>query len=166
MNQRIGDIEVLRACAVLMVAFQHLNGSLTTLDAPSLPWPMLHLGGSFGVDLFFVISGFLIVTLILREKKRTDEISLKHFYTRRFLRIFPAYYLVLLFTGAIAYLRPEGNSATAVKHDLPFALLYIANFVHMQSQLSITWSLSVEEQFYLVVPAVLKPGPGVAGDVV
>ena len=76
---------------------------------------------------------------------------------RRFLRIFPAYLSpILLLAGSIAFLRPEGNTAEAVKHDLPFALLYVANFVAMQSQLSIAWSLSVEEQFYLVVPAILK----------
>jgi peptidoglycan/LPS O-acetylase OafA/YrhL len=112
--------------------------------------------GFLGVDLFFTISGFLIVTLLLRERRRKDSISLRDFYIRRFLRIFPPYYLVLLVAGTVAFLKPGGTSSEAVRHDLPYAILFVSNLVPMQSLLAITWSLSVEEQFYLIVPTIEK----------
>jgi peptidoglycan/LPS O-acetylase OafA/YrhL len=63
---------------------------------------------------------------------------------------------MLLVVGAVAFLKPDGTSSAGVKHDLPYAFFYLSNFVPMQSMLAITWSLSVEEQFYIVVPAVAK----------
>jgi peptidoglycan/LPS O-acetylase OafA/YrhL len=105
--------------------------------------------------MFFVISGFLIITLLLRERTRTGGISLRHFYIRRFLRIFPPYYLMLFVVGVTAFLKP-GNTSAGVRHDLLYAVFFVSNLVPMQSMLSITWSLAVEEQFYLLAPAVEK----------
>jgi peptidoglycan/LPS O-acetylase OafA/YrhL len=111
--------------------------------------------GQRGVDLFFVISGFLIVTLLLRERRRTGTVSLRRFYLRRFLRIFPPYYLTLILVAGAAFLG-RGNTAAGMRHDLPFAIFYVSNLVPMSSLLAITWSLSTEEQFYLVIPALEK----------
>jgi peptidoglycan/LPS O-acetylase OafA/YrhL len=120
----------------------------------SLNWPIAGRG-FLGVDLFFVISGFLIVTLLLREQRRSGAISLRHFYLRRFLRIFPAYYGVLAFIGLVVLVR-HSNGTAALRHDLPYALAYVSNLVPMVSLLAITWSLSAEEQFYLIVPTLEK----------
>jgi peptidoglycan/LPS O-acetylase OafA/YrhL len=144
-TRTFGSLDGLRAISIVAVLWHHTQDGF--------PGWLLASRGFLGVDLFFVISGFLIVTLLLRERRRTGAISLRRFYVRRVLRIFPPYYAMLLFVAAVAYLKPGGTSHL-VKGDLPFALLYVANLVEMQSLLGITWSLAVEEQFYLVVPAV------------
>ena len=146
-TRTFGSLDGLRAVSILAVLWHHAEvgpgGSV------------LGARGFLGVDLFFVISGFLIVTLLLRERRRTGTISLKGFYIRRFLRIFPAYYLMLAVVGLTAWLLP-GQTSGEVLRDLPFALLYVSNLVPMHPLLAITWSLSTEEQFYLVVPVLEK----------
>jgi peptidoglycan/LPS O-acetylase OafA/YrhL len=147
-TKKFESLDGLRAISILAVIWHH---------APTaVPGWQITTRGFFGVDLFFIISGFLIVTLILREHRQTNSISLTNFYTRRFLRIFPPYYLMLLVVGTTAYLKPDGTTSDAVKRDLPYALFYVSNLVPMYSQLAITWSLSVEEQFYIVIPTVIK----------
>jgi peptidoglycan/LPS O-acetylase OafA/YrhL len=96
--------------------------------------------------------------LLLRERDRRGQISLKNFYIRRFLRIFPVYYGYLLFLsivfselGRIAHLH-DGGKATLFYEDLPWALTYTSNWVGMLTFIEITWSLSAEEQFYLLWP--------------
>jgi peptidoglycan/LPS O-acetylase OafA/YrhL len=147
-TKKFGSLDGLRAIAILAVVWHHAGAAV--------PGWQISTRGFLGVDLFFVISGFLIVTLLLREQQHTDTISLSNFYIRRFLRIFPPYYLLLLVVGTMAYLNPARSSSEAVKRDLPYALLYLSNLVPIYSQLSISWSLSVEEQFYIVVPTVVK----------
>lgn len=142
-----GSLDGLRALAILAVLWHHTPSAIPG-------WPIT-TRGFLGVDLFFIISGFLIATLLLRELRRHGRISLRNFYIRRFLRIFPAYYLMLSIVGATALLAP-GNSANAVGHDLFFAAFYLSNLVPMNSMLAITWSLSAEEQFYLVAPLVIR----------
>jgi len=146
-TKTFGSLDGLRAVSILAVVWHHTHGG-----TPG--WPISQRG-FLGVDLFFVISGFLIVTLLLRERRRTGTMSLRNFYIRRFLRIFPPYYGTLLLVGAAALWR-SGHESAAIRHDFPYALFYIANLVPMQSLLSITWSLAVEEQFYLVIPALEK----------
>jgi peptidoglycan/LPS O-acetylase OafA/YrhL len=145
-TKTFGSLDGLRAIAILAVVWHHAGAVV--------PGWTITARGFLGVDLFFVISGFLIVTLLLREQRRMGTISLHDFYIRRFLRIFPPYYLMLLMVGTVAFLKPGGASSEPVRHDLPYALFYLSNLVPMQSLLSITWSLSVEEQFYIVVPTV------------
>jgi peptidoglycan/LPS O-acetylase OafA/YrhL len=147
-TKKFGSLDGLRAIAILAVVWHHAG-------APVPGW-QITIRGFLGVDLFFIISGFLIVTLLLRERRSTGTISLASFYIRRILRIFPAYYLMVLMVGTIAYFKPDGNTSEAVKRDLPYALLFVSNLVPLYSQLSITWSLSVEEQFYFVVPTLVK----------
>src|ERR1700694_4222813 len=146
-----GSLDGLRAIAILAVLWHHHANN-------AVPGWKITTHGFLGVDLFFTISGFLIVTLLLRERRRTGTISLRDFYVRRILRIFPPYYLVLLLVGAVAFLKPGGTSSELVKRDMPYALFFLSNLVPMQSLLAITWSLSVEEQFYMVVPTIEKYG--------
>jgi peptidoglycan/LPS O-acetylase OafA/YrhL len=146
-TRTFGSLDGLRAISILAVVWHHTHGAL-------VGWPIAGRG-FLGVDLFFVISGFLIVTLLLRERRRTGTTSIRKFYLRRFLRIFPPYYLTLAFVAAVAFLKP-GSGSALLRRELPYAFFYVANMVPMTSLLAITWSLSVEEQFYLVVPALEK----------
>lgn len=146
------SLDGLRALSILAVLWHHTHDGI--------PGWIITERGFLGVDLFFIISGFLIVTLLLRERRRNGVISLRGFYIRRFLRIFPPYYAMLALMAGVAFLT-HGNSTSAVRHDLPYALLYISNLVTMQSMLIITWSLATEEQFYLVVPTLEKYAPRV-----
>jgi peptidoglycan/LPS O-acetylase OafA/YrhL len=147
-TKSFGSLDGLRAIAILGVLWHHAPG------VTALTWSIADRG-FLGVDLFFVISGFLIVTLLLREQRRSGVISLRHFYLRRFLRIFPAYYGTLAFIGIVVLVR-HSSGTMALRHDLPYALAYVSNLVPMVSLLGITWSLSTEEQFYLVIPALEK----------
>ena len=147
-TRTFGSLDGLRAIAILAVVWHH--------TAVVIPGWRITSRGFLGVDLFFIISGFLIVTLLLRERRRTGTLSLRNFYIRRFLRIFPAYYLTLLVVGTVAFLKPGGTESPLVRRDLPFAAFFVSNLTPMLSLLSVTWSLSAEEQFYLLAPAVEK----------
>ncbi|RBY87408.1 acyltransferase family protein [Blastococcus sp. TF02A-26] len=155
-----GDIEGLRAVAVLLVVADHLFG-----------WPH---GGFIGVDVFFVISGFLITGLLLREHQRTGRISFADFYRRRIRRILPASVLVLVVTAVLAQVVFFANRARETVDDALWALLFAGNW-HFAidgtdyqqagdavSPLQHYWSLSVEEQFYVVWPVVLLVVLGLA----
>jgi peptidoglycan/LPS O-acetylase OafA/YrhL len=142
-----GSLNGLRAIAILAVLWHHSN---VVSD-----WKIA-TRGFLGVDLFFVISGFLIMTLLLREQRQTHTVALRDFYIRRILRIFPPYYLMLLVVGTMTFVQPGGSSSETVRRELPFAVLFVSNLVPMQSLLAITWSLSTEEQFYVIVPGIVK----------
>ena len=147
------DVQGLRAVAVLLVALFHA-------DVPGLG------GGYVGVDVFFVISGFVITGVLLRERARLGSTSLLHFYTRRIRRILPAATLVIIVSvlAANAVLGPVSGSETAI--DARWASIFLINFHfvatgtnYLSSQLPPSvlqnyWSLAVEEQFYLVYPAI------------
>lgn len=141
------SLDGLRAIAILAVFWHHFA---TVISG----WTITGRG-FLGVDLFFIISGFLIVTLLLRERRGSGSLSVRHFYIRRFFRIFPAYYLMLFVVGATAFLKP-GFTSVAIKQDIIFAAFYLSNLVPMTSMLAITWSLAAEEQFYIIVPALEK----------
>ncbi|MDP2342789.1 MAG: acyltransferase [Deltaproteobacteria bacterium] len=144
-QKTFGSLDGLRALSILAVLWHH------TYDVPT-GWRATDRG-FLGVDLFFVISGFLIVTLLLRERDRKGVISLKGFYIRRFLRIVPVYY-GLLFALTIIFLTvgKNANMAPAFFDDLPYALTYTSNWAGLTTFLAITWSLSAEEQFYILWP--------------
>src|SRR5262249_7861489 len=113
--------------------------------------------GEFGVRVFFVISGFLITGLLMQELARDGRIRLARFYLRRTLRIFPPYYTLLVTLG----LASAAGAVTLASHDLTHAATYTSNYYLGRSWfMGHTWSLSVEEQFYLLWPAVfLIAGP-------
>ena len=148
------DIQALRAVAVALVVAYHLAPGLVS-------------GGYVGVDVFFVISGFLITSHLVREHERTGSISLRAFYVRRIRRLLPAALLVLLvLVFAYAILMPESMRQQGYREIIASAL-YVENWVLAFSSVDYLgaaaapslaqhyWSLSVEEQFYIVWPVLL-----------
>jgi peptidoglycan/LPS O-acetylase OafA/YrhL len=110
-----------------------------------------------GVSLFFVLSGFLITLLMVREREATGSVSLKRFYIRRALRIFPAYYVFLAVSFAWMAFQGQAVPAALVLVSVFYALNYAQAFGAFRSTpVSHGWSLGVEEQFYLVWPAMLR----------
>lgn len=100
-----------------------------------------------GIDIFFVLSGFLIAGILLKEISRDGSINKTHFYVRRFIRLTPVYYLSLL-----AYMAAGGANV----ENIWVNFFYLTNFVDYQDQaMTWSWSLAVEEQFYLVFPVLL-----------
>jgi len=118
-----------------------------------VPW---FRSGGVGVDIFFVLSGFLITTILRTERQRTGDLSFRNFYARRFLRLAPA---LVLTCALVAVAKPAfGEPFPAA--DLALALSYTANWAqalygHYMTWLNHTWSLGIEEQFYLLWPLVI-----------
>jgi peptidoglycan/LPS O-acetylase OafA/YrhL len=116
-------------------------------------------GGHIGVNIFFVLSGFLITTILLREFEGTGRVSLRRFYIRRALRLLPALYVVLAVFTVYELVRRHSVDSTIT--SLPAVLLYVGNWVQVAKGVDSlglwghTWSLSIEEQFYLIWPVVL-----------
>jgi peptidoglycan/LPS O-acetylase OafA/YrhL len=140
-------LDGLRAFAVLAVVWHHAHPGFDGI------WLTRH--GFLGVDLFFVLSGLLITTLLLRERERFGTTSLKNFYMRRALRIFPLYYAVLFVLAIYFGVARESAQAEAFMSELPWHAAYLSNWVEVHSMMSISWSLSAEEQFYLLWPPLL-----------
>ena len=143
-----GSLDGLRGLSIAAVVWHHTQPEGQGLGA-YVPAARL---GFLGVDLFFVLSGFLIVTLLLRERERSGTIALRDFYVRRSLRIFPLYYGVLLAFTLLYWARVDPRAET-FRADLPYLALYLSNWIATPS-LAIAWSLAAEEQFYLVWPPV------------
>ncbi len=143
------SLDGLRCLAVVPVVWHHAT-----------PWPPPGLlgRGPLGVDLFFAISGFLITTLLLRERRTHGAVAVGRFYARRAVRIFPAYYLVLGLTAirALAWM-PVGPVRDHFLRSLPYWATYTANWfvdfdVGHPVVFAFAWSLATEEQFYAVWP--------------
>jgi peptidoglycan/LPS O-acetylase OafA/YrhL len=121
-------------------------------------WGAVAKSGAAGVDLFFALSAFLITSILLREREETGGISLRRFYLRRILRIWPLYFLVIALGVAFAHTMPN--------QSLPWYyvagyLLFVGNWVHAvfgrpESVCSPLWTVSIEEQFYLLWPVFMK----------
>jgi peptidoglycan/LPS O-acetylase OafA/YrhL len=116
-------------------------------------------GGFIGVDVFFVLSGFLITSLLMEEWSSTGTISLKRFYARRALRLLPALFVLLIACCLYGFFFQSREMATATWREALWVLFYFANwmltFEHEVGSLDHAWSLSVEEQFYLLWPVLL-----------
>ena len=154
-HDRIPSLDGLRAISIAMVLLAHLAGT-RGFPMSAASGRMLGLG-ELGVHVFFVISGFLITGLLMDELALSGRISLSRFYLRRTLRIFPAYYTYL----AIVFLAAVAGWVQLAPHDLIHGLSYTSNYYPSRSWfMGHTWSLSVEEQFYLLWPAlVVLAGP-------
>jgi peptidoglycan/LPS O-acetylase OafA/YrhL len=114
-------------------------------------------GGGFGVDMFFALSGFLITSLLVEEFGSSKRVSFGNFYARRALRLLPALFLVLAVFGTIAHFTHGYEARRTVAGIVP-ALLYVINWFsiwHYYGGLHHTWSLAIEEQFYLLWPPIL-----------
>jgi peptidoglycan/LPS O-acetylase OafA/YrhL len=146
---RLPGLDGLRAISILLVLRGHLGGTPTILFGPS--WIAGRLA-EFGVRVFFVISGFLITTLLIAENERSGTISLRDFYIRRTYRIFPAFYTYLAIFAVLA----SRGLIELMDGDRLAAATYTMNYHRPRSwYLGHLWSLSVEEQFYLVWPALM-----------
>lgn len=151
-DRRIPSLDGLRAVSIAIVVLSH---AAVTNGFPGAVHRALGFAelGNLGVRVFFVISGFLITGLLLRERERSGAISLRHFYFRRVFRIFPAYYAfigVALACSAARWLPPiDGRLLT---HAATFTLNYASDQIWALGHF---WSLSVEEQFYLLWPPIL-----------
>jgi peptidoglycan/LPS O-acetylase OafA/YrhL len=149
--RKIPSLDGLRALSVLMVVSAHVNGSLVKL-IPFIPFWLYLVWGALGVQMFFVISGFLITHLLLKELESTGTISLRRFYFRRALRIFPPFYVYLAAALAVTL----AGWAPGDLRAFLVAGTYTWNYLGGGSELLVhTWSLSLEEQFYLLWPAAL-----------
>lgn len=151
-------LNALRISAALLVVLMHIHSNQQRMGLPALPdFPILSKG-LLAVSFFFVLSGFLITYLLLKEETKTKTIDVKAFYWRRVFRIWPLYFLVIAM-GMIFYwvLVPKLGLEFPVEYSKALAtLLYVffgANLMnslfHVGGMLHITWSIAVEEQFYL-----------------
>ncbi len=151
-DRRVYELDGLRGLAGLMVVFSHYFGEVTHgVRGTNFGW--------VGVDIFFVLSGFLIGKLILEKKNCTNFFTV--FYVRRFWRIVPSYMITLVVVSALLLIVP----ATWADADHPLPLWTYFTFLQVFSMattgsvgvhwLSPTWTLAVEEHFYLVVPALI-----------
>lgn len=158
MRGRIPCLDGLRAVSIVLVLAQHSFDTRGFWAPVWLQW-MKNWGGT-GVDVFFVISGFLITLLLLREWERRGTVSLRAFYARRALRILPAYMCYVL---TVAVLAQIGWIVIANHYAWVAAATYTTNLLmgidrHCYRdywELGHTWSLSVEEHFYIVWPLIL-----------
>ncbi|HET9032599.1 MAG TPA: acyltransferase family protein [Dokdonella sp.] len=153
------DIEGLRAVAILLVVAAHAK----------VTWLA---GGFIGVDVFFVLSGYLITGLLVREIETTGDLRFAEFYARRFRRLLPGLLLMLTVTSVFAYLLVAPGEQSAQATAAASAAAWISNFYFAFSNLGYfapaaetnlflhTWSLGVEEQFYLVWPLIVIFGLG------
>ncbi len=144
----VPSLDGLRAFSILLVLFGHFL----------LPTKISGIG-AFGVTVFFFISGFLITRLLFAEMKRTGRIAITHFYLRRLLRLYPA--LVVSITLCAALVIYRGQPLDAV--ELESVFLYFSNYLiayrefHSSAYtlpIGALWSLSIEEHFYLLFPAI------------
>jgi peptidoglycan/LPS O-acetylase OafA/YrhL len=147
-QSRFGSLDGLRCLCILAVIWHHSPWWTAMTDAPRLLQR-----GFVGVDFFFVLSGFLITTLLLREEEAKGRFSLRGFYWRRALRILPVYFFVVT-AVALYYIGVKGQ--TDYLSILPYYYVFLSNFLAEHIPLlSPTWSLAVEEQYYLIWPLAL-----------
>ncbi len=159
-----GDIEGLRAVAVIMVLLYHAR-------IPGIS------GGFAGVDVFFVISGFLITSLLVREVQQTGRISITKFYARRARRLLPAATLVLIVTAIVGWVVLPADARVQLGREIIASTFYVVNWElaaqsvdylaedSSPSAVQHYWSLSVEEQFYVFWPLIMIAAISVAAAV-
>ncbi len=129
-------------------------------------WGAAARAGGAGVDLFFVLSAYLITSLLLRERQKTGDLSLRLFYVRRTLRIWPLYFLVVALGLVFAHTGGEHDTRWFYYQRLPWYyvlgyVLFVSNWIYAifgvaQSICAPLWTVSIEEQFYLIWPALMK----------
>ena len=159
--RRLPALDTLRALAILWVFAYHSVYVARPAD-PGSTAARIALFGNSGVDLFFVLSGFLIARIVLSELRRTGRLDLGRFWWRRWMRTLPAYYAMLALVVAAGRVSPEPWSWG----DLPEYLAFVQNYSPRWPSIrfSWSWSLCVEEWFYLLLPVVvlatlrLRPG--------
>ena len=159
MKKILPSLNGLRAISILLVITSHLQiqYAIFPRNLPTYLFPIRYLfeDGHLGVSVFFIISGFLITTLLLNEEDSYKSVSLKKFYIRRTLRIFPAYYTLLLFYFILQSL----GYINLPKYSWLSSLTYTKYFNwYLDWYTAHCWSLSIEEHFYLVWPLLFIMG--------
>jgi peptidoglycan/LPS O-acetylase OafA/YrhL len=148
--RRSQTLDILRAVAVLLVIGRHMDvcpaGTNSVLNRLTFYW---HQGGWIGVDVFFVLSGFLVSGLLFKEHQRDGTFSVRNFLLRRGLKIYPAFWVLILFTALFNGLVRRDLDGRALLHEIFFVQNYAACLWNH------TWSLAVEEHFYLLLPTAL-----------
>ena len=145
---RIPYLDGFRAIAILSVIFYHIGGQYHYYILDRI------FDGQLGVTLFFVISGFLITLLLLREHDRNNQISIVDFYKRRFLRIFPAYYSYLIIMCGLYFMHVINFPYFYWIGAFTYSICYFPDIPRAWF-LAHTWSLAVEEHFYLLWPIII-----------
>jgi peptidoglycan/LPS O-acetylase OafA/YrhL len=155
-SKTIPQLDAIRGLAIVLVILHNQSGVF-----PSLHLERLFANGWMGVDLFFVLSGFLI-TGILVDTRQSDR-YFRNFYARRCLRIWPLYYCLIVFMFVIVPLLRPQEARTVFDKSSPWWAypLFLQNFLipvptQAAGPLAVTWSLAIEEQFYLVWPWVVR----------
>ncbi len=160
-EHRLLALDVLRALAVLLVLVHHAPFRwLRPLPGPTGFWQGLQRGGWVGVDLFFVLSGFLIAGLLFREHKRYGSIHVGRFFLRRGLKIYPAFWVLV----AVTLLYPDdrlGNLPGDLWRRILAAVFFVQNY--FGGLWGHTWTLAIEEHFYLFLPLLLLLLPRIRG---
>ena len=133
------QLDGLRTVSILLVIVGHMNDPF---------WGPIE--GSTGVIMFFVISGFLITSLLIREEERSGRVSLSSFYIRRIFRIVPMYMLALAVMSVLIFVAHQGD-ASSFAYRLPFLLTFNGEFVQYGTFVH-AWSIGVEEKFYILWP--------------
>src|ERR1700731_1925721 len=141
-SHRNQSLDALRCIAILLVIGFHLNF-----------YSLWGRAGWIGVDLFFVLSGFLISGLLFQEYKSKGKIDIKRFLIRRGLKIYPSFYLLIAAAAVLSFVKHSPQLRTEVIFSSIFAQNYYTGTSF--SILAHTWSLAVEEHFYLVLPVLL-----------
>jgi len=135
--QRNLGLDVLRTCSILLVLFHHSGITIPLLLRPTM--------GSLGVEFFFVLSGFLIGDILLRQLQKQNSFkTIKTFWFRRWMRILPAYYFMLLFKFFLI--------DHSVGINIIYYLLFLQNNFYGVDFYDVTWSLVIEEWFYIMLP--------------
>ncbi len=150
----IPSLDGLRAVSVVLV----IAGHAALYGPATRQWKLfssLFLNSEIGVTWFFVISGFLITALLLREQARTNSISLSRFYLRRALRILPPFYVLVLTVLMLKYFGGLAIPGQRIWTSATFTYNIVKHPPYGSWWLGHTWSLSVEEQFYLCWPLLL-----------
>lgn len=156
MKDRLPQLDGIRGIAILVVMLHNSLGKF-----PSLPLQRLFSFGWMGVDLFFVLSGFLITGILVDTKQ--SEGYFKNFFARRCLRIWPLYYAVLILMFIVIPLARPGLASTIQARSSPWWAypFFLQNFLVFHSAgaigpLGVTWSVAIEEQFYVVWAVVVR----------
>jgi peptidoglycan/LPS O-acetylase OafA/YrhL len=146
----IPSLNGLRALSIIMVILSHLKANCFLPENYFFRYAgMIICNGALGVTIFFIISGFLITTLLIKEREKNGFIFLKKFYARRIIRIFPAYYFLLF----VYFILTQLNYAEISTTSWIAALFYLRQFYPIYEHLiGHLWSLSVEESFYVFFP--------------
>jgi len=160
-GRKLRSLDGLRAIAIILVFLHHVRGQIPVVNRFTFYLSTYAAQGWMGVDLFFVLSGFLITGILLDTRQASNYF--RGFYARRVLRIFPLYYAVLttILVGAGILNSPEITTQLPLAQDRWLYFCYLANWIGLwKGQLGASliahfWSLAVEEQFYLVWPLVV-----------